>query len=62
MKEKPSDEFRAFDEAMGSILSVSYSDLQKRLKQEASAKSKVKSRRSTSKPSRAASRDKKKAA
>lgn len=60
MKSKPADEFRAFDDAMGKLLNVSYNELQERLAQEKATKAKrKKNRTNSSASSRAATRDKK---
>jgi hypothetical protein len=59
MKAKPTDQFSAFDDAMGKLLNVSYQELQERLEQENAAKTKGKKRRTTSAvSSRAATRGK----
>jgi hypothetical protein len=60
MKPKPPDEFEDFDKVMGGLLSVPYSELQKKLEEEKRAKEKEKGRRATSSPASRASSDRKK--
>ncbi len=48
MKDKPSEEFRKFDEVMGGLLAVPYSELQKKLEEEKRDKAKHKKKRPTS--------------
>jgi len=64
MKQKQSDEFEKFDQVMDGLLSVPYSELQRKLKEEKQAKAKQKKKRATSSPAsaRASSSQKKKVA
>lgn len=62
MKEKHSDEFDEFDKVMGGLLSVPYSELQRKLEEEKKAKEKKKGRRSTSSPAAPSSSSRKKRA
>lgn len=48
MKEKPSEEFRRFDEVMSGLLAVPYQELQQKLAEEKRAKAKRKKKRPTS--------------
>ena len=57
MRSKPSPEFEQFDKVMGGLLSVPYSELQKKLEEEKRGKEKQKEKRATS--SRASSSRKK---
>jgi hypothetical protein len=57
---KPKSEFEEFDKVMDGLLSVPYSELQKKLEEEKRAKEERKGRRATSSPaSRASSGSKK---
>ncbi len=58
MKEK--GEFDKFDEVMGGLLAVPYSELQKKLEEEKQAKAKQKEKRATSPASSRASSSRKK--
>lgn len=62
MKPKQPDEFEQFDEVMGGLLSVPYSELQKKLEAEKRAKEKLKEKgkRDTSSPASRASSSRKK--
>lgn len=53
MKEKQSDEFKRFDEVMGGLLAVPYSELQAKIEKENRAKAQKKKRAKTSPASRA---------
>jgi len=44
MKEKQSDEFKKFDEVMGGLLAVPYSELKKKIEGEKKAKAQKKKR------------------
>jgi inner membrane protein involved in colicin E2 resistance len=55
MRNKPSDEFEAFDKVMDGLLSVPYSELQRKLEEEKQAKAKQKEKRATSPASSRAS-------
>ncbi len=57
MKQK--SEFKEFDEVMGGLLSVPYSELQKKLEEEKRAKAQQKEKRATSPASPASSSRKK---
>jgi inner membrane protein involved in colicin E2 resistance len=60
MKQQRSDEFEEFDKIMGGLLSVPYSELQKKLEEEKQTKAKKKKRATSSSPaSRASSASKK---
>lgn len=59
MKKEPS-EFESFDRAMGGLLAVPYSELQKKLEEEKQAKAKHKKKRATSPASSRASSSRKK--
>jgi inner membrane protein involved in colicin E2 resistance len=50
MKDKESSEFADFDKVMDGLLSVPYSELQKKLEEEKREKEKQKGRRTTSLP------------
>lgn len=52
MKQKQSDEFKKFDDVMGGLLAVPYSELQKKIEGEKKAKAQKK-KRATSPASRA---------
>ena len=60
MGNKQSPEFEEFDKVMDGLLSVPYSELQKKLEEEKRAKAKQKGRRATSSPAAPASSDSKK--
>jgi hypothetical protein len=60
MRPKHSDEFEAFDKVMDGLLSVPYSELQKKLEEEKREKEKQKERRATSSPASRASSSRKK--
>lgn len=63
MKPKHSNEFEQFDKVMDGLLSVPYSELQRKLEEEKQAKAKQKGKRTTSSPaSRASSNSKKRVA
>jgi inner membrane protein involved in colicin E2 resistance len=62
MKEKRSDEFESFDKVMGGLLSVPYSELQKKLEEEKQEKQKRKRATSSAPASRASSSRKKRVA
>jgi hypothetical protein len=62
MKPKQTDEFSEFDKVMGGLLSVPYSELQKKLEEEKKAKQKKKRAPSSSPASRASSSRKKRVA
>jgi hypothetical protein len=53
MKNKPTDEFEKFDKVMDGLLSVPYSELQKKLEEEKRGKAKQKEKRATSSPASA---------
>ena len=53
MRHKPSPEFEKFDKVMDGLLSVPYSELQKKLEEEKRAKAKDKKKRATSSPASA---------
>jgi len=55
MKAKRSEEFEKFDNVMDALLSVPYSELQRKLEEEKQAKAKQKEKRATSPASRASS-------
>jgi inner membrane protein involved in colicin E2 resistance len=59
MKPKHSEEFEKFDQVMGGLLAVPYSELQKKLEQEKREKAKHKKKRSTSTASSRASSSRK---
>jgi hypothetical protein len=59
MTKNKSSEFENFDKVMDGLLSVSYEELQKKLKEEKQGKEERKERRSTSSASRASSNPKK---
>ncbi|MGB8508690.1 MAG: hypothetical protein WCD76_09810 [Pyrinomonadaceae bacterium] len=48
MKQKPPDEFAEFDKVMGGLLSVPYSELQRKLEEEKQEKEKQKGRATSS--------------
>ncbi len=50
MRNKPTDEFGEFDKVMDGLLSVPYSELQRKLEEEKRAKAKQKEKRATSSP------------
>ena len=50
MGHKPSPEFENFDKVMDGLLSVPYSELQRKLEEEKQAKAKQKKKRATSSP------------
>jgi len=60
MKPKPPDEFAEFDKVMDGLLSVPYSELQRKLEEEKRAKAKQKEGRATSSPAPRASSSSKK--
>lgn len=62
MKEKQTAEFIEFDKVMDGLLSVPYSELQKKLEEEKEAKQKKKRATSSSPASRASSSPKKRVA
>jgi hypothetical protein len=60
MGNKQSDEFEKFDQVMDGLLSVPYSELQKKLEEEKREKEKGKGRRPTSSPDAPSSSSRKK--
>jgi hypothetical protein len=60
MKDKTETEFENFDKVMGGLLSVPYSELQKKLEEEKREKEKAKGRRATSSPAAPSSSSRKK--
>lgn len=60
MKDKKSSEFEEFDKVMDGLLSVPYSELQRKLEEEKQAKAKQKEKRATSPASSRASSSRKK--
>jgi hypothetical protein len=60
MKNKPENEFEEFDKVMDGLLSVPYSELQKKLEEERLTKEKEKERRATSSPAVLSSSSRKK--
>ena len=56
MGHKPSPEFENFDKVMDGLLSVPYSELQRKLEEEKQAKAKQKKKRATSSPASSSSR------
>jgi hypothetical protein len=60
MKPKEPSEFEQFDKVMDGLLSVPYSELQRKLEEEKQAKAKQKERRATSPASSRASSSRKK--
>ncbi len=53
MKPKPRDEFEQFDKVMDGLLSVPYSELQRKLEEEKKVKAEQKKKRATSSPASA---------
>jgi hypothetical protein len=62
MKQKQSDEFRTFDQAMRGLLAVPYSELQDKLKSESRKKANTRKKRSKTASSRVSASGKKKVA
>jgi hypothetical protein len=60
MKKAPDSEFEQFDKVMDGLLSVPYSELQKKLEEEKREKEKEKGRRPTSSPDAPSSSSRKK--
>jgi hypothetical protein len=62
MKQKQPDEFEEFDKVMGGLLSVPYSELQRKLEEEKQAKAQKKKRATSPASARASSSRKKRVA